>query len=227
MSQILRLLNASAEVSEVDLLLMAEAIQTQLARDLGPAWGLLAPEVVSGDDGQADSDWVMTLSDATDPGVLGYHTDLGVPNSVICVGEILGYGGSVLQNAGVNPSVSSVVSHEAMEMTVDPLATMWEPRDDGTFVALEVADPAQGWYYNVGDVAVADFVTPPWFLASSLARGAKVDFLGLSAGGGKVSPEGYIVVKAADGSTSSVFGEATTGLWVKRARLQKKRPVSA
>ena len=220
MSQVLRLLNTSIEVSAADLELIAQAIGTQLTRDAAPAWGLDALSVVAGPDGQSPSDWVMTLTDETDPGVLGYHTDTGVPNSLICVAEILGYGGSIMQPGNGNPGVSAVVSHEALEMLVDPLATLWAPQPGGTGIALEIADPVQGYAYDIGNVSVSDFVLPTWFLGLD----GKVDFMGMGKARA-VSPGGYMVVQATDGSTSQVLGESIPGMWATRANRQKKRPI--
>jgi hypothetical protein len=221
-TQILRLLNSSAEVSDDQASHIATAIETYLQRDVCPAWGLDAPTVALGPAGQAATDWVLTLSDETDPGVLGYHDDAGVPNSIIFVGEILGFGGGVLQPSGDNPAVSAVVAHEAAEMTVDPLATLWAPRWDGTSVALEVADPVQGFSYDIGAVSVSDFVLPTWFLAIT----GKVDQLGLGTPAA-VSSGGYMIVKAADGATSNVEGDAISGIWLARAKRQKRRALSS
>ena len=214
----LRLLNTSTELADTQLITMAQVGQAYLNL-VAAAWGLDEPTVVSGEDGQAPSDFVVTLSDETDSGVLGYHADPSVPNSVICVGEILGYGGGVFQAEGVNPAVVTVLCHELAEMLVDPLATMWEPRGDGTFVALEVCDPCQETFFELLGASVPDFVLPGWFLRSGVG---KVDYLGRCKQG-SLSSGGYMVIKAADGSTSQQFGASISGLWNARALRQKRR----
>ena len=214
----LRLLNSSAEVSPSDLSSIVPALQTYLGQ-VAAAWGLDTPTVIAGSDGQAASDWLLALTDDTpEPGDLGYHTDLGVPNAVIQVTETLGYGGSILQPGSGNPAVSAVVSHEAAEMLVDPLATMYVPLLGSTSqVAMEVCDPVQGDAYDIGEVSVSDFVTPGWFLNIG-----KADQLGVATGS-KLRPGGYYVLKAEDGSTSSVMGERCGGLWKVRAQRHGRR----
>jgi len=217
---ILRLLNTSASVSADQLSQIAAALQVYVGQ-VAAAWGLDAPTIALGSAGQDPADWVMTLTDTTDePGDLGYHDDLSVPNALIQVQEILGYNGGsgILQGGMGNPAVSAVCAHEAAEMLVDPLATMYVPLlGSSSQVAMEVCDPVQGDAYDINGVSVSDFCLPGWFLNIG-----KADYLGL-AKGSTLNKGGYYVLKAPDGSTSSVMGESVRGLWLKRAIRHRRR----
>lgn len=53
-------------------------------------------------------------------------------------------------------------SHELAEIWVDPDINDWCDDGTGFSVAKEICDPVQGNRYRIGDIAVSDFVLPPW-----------------------------------------------------------------
>jgi hypothetical protein len=216
----IRLINQSAKIADADLAEIAAACQEQVKNDLCPAWGIGEISVVAGGD-MDPADWVITLGDETDDQALGYHSDMTVPFGWIGVAEILGYGGSIRTAVDGNPAVSSVISHEICELTIDPLASLYMPKADGTQVALEVADPVQEAAYQIQGIDVSNFVRPAWFIPRP---GGAVDRLGLLNAPLALLPGGYAIIKAADGSVSQTFGERPPGaFWAARAKRKLSR----
>lgn len=126
--------------------------------------------------------WPVALLDVSDqPGALGYHEDgafrssphsaravtaSGVPNGKVFV--------ATAREDGIDPC--EVVSHEILEMLVDPyVANETEVRKvldtvAKEFYIVEVGDPVQGNGYDIGapegrhcGVTVADFALPAWW----------------------------------------------------------------
>jgi hypothetical protein len=222
---VVRLLNSSAKISDVQLGIITAAIQQQVENDLCPAWGIdpTGINVVAGETGSTTGDWVIRLNDETTPGDLGWHTSDGLPFGWVGIAEILSFGGGILSaNANGDPSVSSVISHEVLELIVDPMAVLFEPSPSGSAQALEVADPCQGYAYQIGGVDVTDFVCPGYFLSSGPG---KSDFLNRLSPG-QIGEGGYACVRSAAGEISQVFGEKPpTGLWAARAGRSRRRPL--
>ncbi len=127
------------------------AVQTQVAMDFIPAWGSPAPTTYKLD---------FIDEDPNVPGALGYHDLEGdVPVShILC---------KTTKDAGI--SVSSVLSHEVLEMIADPLTTrvvMEDAVGDGkafTLYMAEVCDAVEQDSYMVNGVQVSNFVLPAWF----------------------------------------------------------------
>jgi hypothetical protein len=90
------------------------------------------------------------------PGALAYHDvgDDGIPYMRIGVHTTL--------NAG--ESVSAALSHEVLELLVDPWCATWvfDPTRKA-LVAREAADPCQQLSYELDGVTVSDYVLPGWF----------------------------------------------------------------
>jgi hypothetical protein len=107
--------------------------------------------------------FVDTLAHA-EAGVLGEHEDLEgtiIPVSYIAVDEAKKYG----------ESVSSVASHELVEMLVDPYVEkpFIVTHGEKDYI-VEIADPCEGNSYDIGDpigiksgLLVSDFCYPRWF----------------------------------------------------------------
>jgi hypothetical protein len=57
-------------------------------------------------------------------------------------------------------SVSSLLSHEALEMFVDPNCNLWAQDGKGSAYSLEVCDPVEAPTYTVNGISVCNFVTP-------------------------------------------------------------------
>ena len=232
---VVRLLNNSKRLTDVQLGLIAAAVSRQVTDDLAPAWGLdpLTIRVTSGSYDQKPDDWLMRFDDNTAQGALGWHTDGKVPYSWVGVEEILSYGGQVLVGISSDgrPAVSSVASHEACEMLIDPLATLYEPQADGSAFPLEVCDPFQALSYRIGGVDVSDFCLPSLFLTSSVGATTNgtgtgaTDKLASGLAPGKIASGGYVALRNPDGSTTQVNAERPPqGYWKVRASRSRRRP---
>jgi hypothetical protein len=216
------ILNESTSVSASQLAQGAAAVAAQIENDAGPAWGWPDARVTSSSNptDPSPSDWLLRLTDTSDPGDLGWHSDDGQPFGVICVPEILQGGGGVLLNGPQNaPGVFSVVSHEVVETFGDPPASIWSPAatppDD---VAFELCDPVQGYSYQTAGcpgVDLSDFVLPAFF--DPKAATGPWDRMGFLTAPLSLGDGGYWILKAPDGTTQSIFGRATAAYWRSRA----------
>jgi hypothetical protein len=178
--------------------------------------------------------WSLILLDTTDQaGALGYHDDeqgTEIPYSdVFCQTAIAD---------GATPS--SVASHEALEMIVDPYVA--SPRvetnpADGRQYIVEVGDPVQGCDYDIGapegrmtGTMVADFALPVWWGMKSSSP-TQMSFRGSVSQPFQIAPAGYISWCAggadpADPSTtwSQTFGQEKTALPAWASRLPRIHP---
>ncbi len=198
-------------VSAADVAIMAAAIARQVAEDLAPAWGISPVPVRCCGLADAPADaWIVRLVDEAGSDDLGWHAEAGsLPFGVVGVAPILQGGGGALLGAGPDaPSVSRVVSHEVLELLVDPDADAWEPGPPGSRYALEVCDPVQASSYLLDGCEVSDFVGPAWFdCQESRTPG------GLSLGPLELAPGGYVIASSQDGSTTDVFGSRRPPDW--------------
>lgn len=144
------IINQSTLVSEADLALWLPALQQQLNDDYSPVWGPTA--VLQLETQAVQGQWSLVLMDEADqPGDLGYHVDdTGVPAAKIFC--------RITQESGT--AVSSVMSHELLEMMTDPACTRMD--ESGRYI-VEVADPVEANYYEINGVTVSNFVTPEYF----------------------------------------------------------------
>jgi hypothetical protein len=156
-------LNASTVLPDAAVQAAVVDLQTQVHRDLAPAWGVDATLlfVPHGTPPPAQA-WQLVILDTSDQaGALGYHdvTAQGQP-----LGKVFA---KTDQQYGLSWTVTA--SHELCEMLVDPeinLTVFVQPTArSGTLYAYEVADPCEAdqYGYQIGPTLVSDFVTPAWF----------------------------------------------------------------
>jgi hypothetical protein len=140
-----------------------DAVNVQISRDLSPAWGVNAVLVLK-DQPDADN-WTLELLDHIDiyeyPAPLGYHT-IG-PN-----GKPLGK--VAVLDAMLSSWASKVISHEALEMLVNPyldrriLVLSSEDEQVGRLYWPEICDPTDEYdRYDVNGYMVSDFVYPSFY----------------------------------------------------------------
>lgn len=211
------ILNKSTLVSNAEVRTMTTAISQQ-AKDAAKLWELLAPTTkFFADEASVPADYnkVFIFDDADVAGALGYHDDGpdGKP-----YGRIFA---RVSLDNGV--SVSSVLSHEVLEMLGDPQANYWADNfNDNKSYALELCDPVENDSYTIlvrgKPVEVSNFVLPAWF-DSVPVEGAKFDKLGKLTAPFKMTTGGYVIVRA-QGKVSQTFGE-TFPEWKKALKLEK------
>ena len=206
---LIAILNQSTLVADVDVATMTEAIATQVQLDAAPIWDRAPAAVVFYTDPAAVPATahgiaiVDTIQDQPQ-GVLGFHTeDQGAKLwGVVAAKPELDNGGQVTTG---DWSVSSTLSHEVLEMFVDPNCNLWANDGKGSAYSLEVCDPVEAPTYTVSGVSVANFVTPSWFdpLAPPAAQFDKLDQLTTAF---SILKGGYMVYESA-GREHQKFGE--------------------
>ncbi len=179
------LVNESSLVGPDDVARCATALQTQVSRDFAPVWGIDA-QVRVADKPDEGEEALYLLDDAAQADVLGYHGRGAEqrPCGFVFVRPCLAAGGAWQATA----------SHEVLEMLADPLVNLAaEGSFQGTpaLFAFEICDPVEGDFYDIGDVAVCNFVLPTWFVPGPHPEEVLVDFLGRLAEPFTLSPGGY------------------------------------
>jgi hypothetical protein len=212
------ILNQSTLVTNDEVAAMTEAIAAQVSDDAAAAWDRPAAQVAFFTDASAVPaqmhriSMVDTIKDGP-AGVLGYHTESagGILWGIVAAKPELDNGGKVLTG---DWSVSSVLSHEVLEMYVDPYCNLWANNDGGSVYSFEVCDPVEAPTYEVGGVSVSNFVTPAWFDPLSVGAGAapspagtvNFDHLGLLKAPFTIVKGGYVVYSTA-GKAQQKFGD--------------------
>ena len=205
---LIAILNQSTLVADADVAAMTEAIATQIQFDAAPVWDRAPAAVVFYTDptavpaGAHGIAIVDTIRDQP-KGVLGFHTEDqgGQLWGVVAAKPELDNGGQVTTG---DWSVSSTLSHEVLEMFVDPNCNLWANDGKGSAYSLEVCDPVEAPTYTVSGVSVSNFVTPFWYDPLAPAT-AQFDKLGLLTAGFSVLKGGYMVYESA-GKEQQQFG---------------------
>jgi hypothetical protein len=155
-------LNESSVVNDSDLQVWVKAIQRQLDEQVEPFWGVTAnlhflPKGSERPSGQ----WWMVVTDTTDlASALGYHdlTSDGQPLGKVFAKTVNDEGW------GAQESPSRVLSHEVIEIIVDPLMVRVVDLPDAEYL-VEPGDPVflptQG--YAIDNVLVSDWATPAYY----------------------------------------------------------------
>jgi len=205
---LIAILNQSTLVADADVAAMTEAIATQIQFDAAPVWDRAPAAVVFYTDptavpaGAHGIAIVDTIQDQP-KGVLGFHTEDqgGQLWGVVAAKPELDNGGQVTTG---DWSVSSTLSHEVLEMFVDPNCNLWANDGKGSAYSLEVCDPVEAPTYAVSGVSVSNFVTPFWYDPLAPAT-AQFDKMGLLTAGFSVLKGGYMVYESA-GKEQQQFG---------------------
>jgi hypothetical protein len=221
---LIAIVNQSTRVTDAQASTMTQAIASQVKLDAAPLWDKAPAAVIFYHDPTAVPKTahgiaiVDTIKDQPQ-GVLGFHTEDpgGKLWGIVAASPSLDNGGQVLTG---DWSVSSVLSHEVLEMYVDPNCNLWANNDKNRAYSFEVCDPVEAPTYVVDKVSVSNFVTPAWFdpLAS---KSATFDKLGLLKAPFTLLKGGYVVYASA-GKEHQSFG-AQFPRW---RRAVKKGPMS-
>ena len=210
---LIAILNQSKLVTDTDAVTMTEAIATQVRMDAAPLWDRAPAAVVFYTDPAAvpaaahGIAIVDTIQDQP-KGVLGFHTEDrgGKLWGVVAAQPELDNGGKVTTG---DWSVSSVLSHEVLEMYVDPNCNLWANDGKGSAYSFEVCDPVEAPTYTVSGVSVSNFVTPAWFDPLAPAT-AQFDKLGQLKTPFSILKGGYVVYESA-GKEHQKFGAEFPG----------------
>lgn len=203
--------NESKLVSEHQFRAMCAGVGAQISRHVAPAWSRSAWPVVayrSEHEAPEGACLIAILDDADQADALGYHSETpqGRIYGRVFVKPVLDAGGDILTG---ELSVSSVLSHEAIEPFGDAFVNLWADAPDGKSWALELCDPVQGDGYAIqtrfGAVWVSNFVFPEFF-DDSPPPGARFDHMKRLSQPFTLSDGGYSVIRAA--GTVSQIGAA-------------------
>jgi hypothetical protein len=228
---LIAILNQSKLITDDQASAMTQAIATQVRMDAAPLWDRSPAAVIFYTDPKAVPATahgiaiVDTIQDQPQ-GVLGFHTEdpggrlWGV---VAAKPELDNHG----QATTGDWSVSSVLSHEVLEMYIDPNCNLWANDHKGKAYAFEVCDPVEAPTYDVNGVSVSNFVTPAWFDWQA-APTAQFDKLGLLPSAFSILKGGYVVFESA-GKQQQKFGDEFPG-WrqeMKSGKLARTRNLLA
>ena len=210
---LIAILNQSTLVTNADAATMTEAIATQVRMDAAPLWDRAPAAVVfytdpAGVPAAAHGIAIVDTIQDQPKGVLGFHTEDrgGKLWGVVAAQPELDNKGKVTTG---DWSVSSVLSHEVLEMYVDPNCNLWANDGKGSAYSFEVCDPVEAPTYTVNGVSVSNFVTPAWFdpLAPTTAQ---FDKLGQLKTPFSILKGGYVVYQSA-GKEHQKFGAEFPG----------------
>lgn len=200
---------------------IAQACDTQLLRDVAPAHSIAPSRVLHTHDSDVPAGVraIRFVDDAGDD-AYGWHTeDTGdLITGIVGVRTVLDNAGSILTGP---LSVSSVASHEVIEMACNPHVSLWADTGQGHLVAFEIGDPVQSDSYLIGGVAVSNFVTGQWFSPIS-TPGDRFDYLGHLGAPFAMGDGGY-VLQLQGGEVTPVFGaDFPAWLWNLKQRAASR-----
>lgn len=180
--------NACTILTDEEIHSVIPALQRQINQHFYPEWGVKGnlSFVAKRQKPKKDHWWIVILDHSDVAGVLGYHdlTVMGLPMGKVFAATDKLYG----------LSWTVTLSHEILEMLVDPNINLSAEGESGVFYAYEICDACEddSFAYHIDNVLVSDFVTPEWFEDMKHPYGTKFDFKGVISGPLKVVLGGYI-----------------------------------
>src|SRR5262249_24076456 len=145
-------------VTQAQLNSYVSALQQQVSRDLQSTWGLTATLSIAAT--PPSTSWVLGIFNTADQAdALGYHdvTPKGLP-----LGKVFA---QTTKDDGA--SISVVLSHELLEMLVDPWINVFvnDAQDASKFWIREACDACEddSDSYKINGILVSDFVLPSYF----------------------------------------------------------------
>lgn len=216
---LIAVINQSTLVNNTDVNIMCQAIQIQLDLHAAPAWNQKNGTIkyYANTNQVPGYAWIVSILDnSTQAGALGYHSeDNDKIDAFIFAQPVLSNSGVVLYdpNNPQNVSVSSVLSHEVLEMFGDRFATFWSDGpsiSQGNEYALELCDPVENNSYEIDvsgvKVSVSNFIFPSWFNAEANTSNLPFDYMKKLTAPFSMTAGGYMLVRLS-GQVSQVFGE--------------------
>lgn len=166
---------------------MAPGHEAQLREDVAPEWGA--------GNGDSVSTTAVNLADGVPEGVVPIRCHATAPTDAADQGELAEHGDdpegdptvdvyiSLIEQFGIGPecptledAVSAAISHELVELRVDPKCDRTATLPDGRVVAIEACDQVQAQTYRKNGVCVSNFNRRANFSIDS--DEAPFDFLG-------------------------------------------------
>jgi hypothetical protein len=235
--------NRSADVNDDQARIMARACELQIRDHVAPAYDRRPAEVRFFAEGEKVPDGcpLIIIFERDNDAVglvpaddIAYAKATSLECTRVFVEPVREQEGGILDG---DPSVSSVVSHEALERFIDPWIDQWVSTPDGRAAyALEAADPVEEQAYEIlvpgepatGEeevaataVMVSNFVFPAWFRERT-PRG-KVDHMGELSRSLELSRDGYIVkfVAATDQALDQLQLQGNPAGWREQTKQSK------
>lgn len=216
------IVNASTLLMDEQVKAHIIPLQAQVDRDFLPAWGNKATAVSISFAPMSEIPhldptkcWPIFLNKhSNDPGALGWHDDqTGRIFSRVFVGDCMRYG----LDWGVT------LSHELLEMILDPdVSRVWK-MPDGRLAALEACDAVEAdalAYSSTTGIRVSNFVLPAYFSTGP----GPYDFRGdLHAPCPALTPGGYMSIRNLHGEWAQIQADRADGLASGRALMQGHR----
>jgi hypothetical protein len=224
-------------MSDADVISLIPAVQRQVTEHFQPAWGVGAQIIFAKKSIPTDAyriDVYETATDEEDAGFLGYHfSPRGYPVASI-------FARDDLEN---DKTVSVTLSHEVLEMLVDPACNLYARRPSAVgrperIYFYEVCDAVQCNHYDIDGVLVCDFVYPEWFEFNWKRGSRQFDHLDLLESPFQVLKGCYADVYEAKRGAMTVWGsvevktrgfhrahvrESKMGLGIRRGKKGRKR----
>jgi hypothetical protein len=195
----------------LDLDRFLAALQKFVTNCVAPVWGSPANLVRS--TGFLKGCWALVFLDSADQAdALAYHdlTPDGFPVSSVFVKTI----------ADDKSSLTSAVSHELVEMLVDPAINLYATGPDPRLVyAYESADPVEEESFKIDGFDMTDFVYPSYFEVFRKPRSTQFDYMKKVSRPFQILKGGYQIVFRNGRETEITGSKAKTG----RLRLEDKR----
>jgi len=204
----LTIANLSSSVSSAELNDVVQALQEQVSRHFAPEWGRDA--TVRGVRGAVEEgqfaisgrhDAIIYLGDSVDDPTTGVENALGY-HSASQGGVPYGFVYLDICRECEEPWTATL-SHEVLELLVDPTAALTVAGPDPTgapgYIArdLEVCDPTQGDTYLVQGKALSNFVGRAYF--GEPGGSGLTNYLGLALAPFGVRPSGYFLYEDGQG----------------------------
>jgi hypothetical protein len=169
--------NDSTILSDLEVVSLIPSLQRQVTEHFQPAWGIGAQIVFAEKRVPRHAYQILIVDEAAsvdDAGYMGYHFQSdGSPLATIFAKDDMKDDGTI----------SDTMSHEILEMLVDPAVNLYAyrpagrgRRERGYF--YEVCDAVQCEHYKIDGVMVCDFVYPEWYEHNWPPRSRRFDHLG-------------------------------------------------
>lgn len=216
------IVNKSTVISAADASKIAIACNIQISRDYCPAWSRTAVPVTLYQSESAvpsDATIVYLLDNSDVDGALGYHDELsnGKVYAKVFAKTTMKYGCPAVYDAKKAKmiTVSSVVSHEILEILGNQYCDLWADGPsiaEGNQYAYELCDPVEADVYTVAvgsypgtPVSVSNFVYPEYF-DTATPKGTQLDQMKTLTKPYTMSKNGYLIVRNASYQISEIFG---------------------
>lgn len=208
--------NLSTLVSDEQARHMVKAVNEQVRGEFSRSWSRARDAVHFSSSKQLEgcAEAVIAIVNAPpvgEEGVLGQHMDLGEQvRGYVYVAPVLDSGGGVFGVDGGPKGccVSGVLSHEVLELIINPSINRWADDELGDAVAMEICDPCEALLYSIDipdgpTVFVSDYVLPAYFDPTNDGPFDYLEQIKVSFG---LAEDGYQIIRDAHTSKRSVWG---------------------